>query len=229
MDWNAVSAISSLVATVSVIIALAIALRQLRESSIGRKGQSALALIGDLQSSQVRLIRDELLVHSNRLNKLAESCTDLGEVDSYLRANLRGLDKSEVTLVEVRRAMASLEFIAVLCLHNSMPIQFERAYLGPTLLRYWQSFRPVVMIVRRSRGDAIYLQHLEAVVGLIASGMLFSPGHRRHKRNAVARIVGQSRAGAIRRAGLALGGYGAVKSDPPILEAPFREKEVGSL
>ena len=189
--WQSVEAISSAVGTIVLIIASWIALRQWRESLSARQIQGALALIEQLQQGSTRETREYLLRHHDKMLHIAAGPRPLERLDKFIRRNSR--DGTPRSLVEVRKNLAVLEFVAILCLNGQLPIDFERSYLAPIMARYWEAAEPIVIAIRKSRGSEIYLQHVEALVTLLRDGRLFQRRAASSKKMELKRVEQQSK------------------------------------
>lgn len=98
------------------------------------------------------------------------------------------------SLADLRKAFATLEFIAALSLNNRIPADLERSYLAPSIINYWTVFGPVVKAIRLERGTSIYLQHVEALARIISSGGIYSNKARTLKKHELKKIMLQSKA-----------------------------------
>lgn len=198
MDWDALSALSTMAATVVVIVGSWIALRQWKEALATRQLDATLAFMEKFQGSQLRAARNYFRENSEVIAEITTQPDPLAGIDRFLAEN-EGAGGVPRSLVELRGRLAELEFVAVLCLNGSVPRELEQAYLSPTIIGYWQAFRPVVMAIRDRRADSIYFQHLEAVVGMIIDGSFYSKQASKTKRGHLTRIVIQGIAGAGNR------------------------------
>jgi hypothetical protein len=191
-SWqDTVEAISAALGTVFVIAAAWIALRQWKESLSTRLTQGALALISQLQEGATRETRDYLTRNHEAISKILAGPHPLEGLDSYLSRHER--EDAPASVRELRRSFATLEFIAILCLTNQLPRELERGYLGPTMAQHWKVAQPVVMAIRERYGNDIYLQHAEALAGMLKEGKLFGRRSALHKRKELQRIERRSR------------------------------------
>lgn len=190
VSWQSVEAISSAIGTVVLIAAAWIALRQWKESLSTRQIQGALALIEQFQEGSTRETREYLLRHRDKILRILSDSDPLEELDKYLRRHSDAGDPH--SLVELRKRLAVLEFVAILCLNNQLPSELERSYLAPTMARYWQAAEPVVTAIRTRRGNAVYLQHVEALVTLLRNGRLFHRRSTSFKRHELRKIENNS-------------------------------------
>jgi hypothetical protein len=198
ISWEAVSAISSMLGTVLIVIAAWIALSQLKESAAARRLQGIIGFIEHLQSGEVRGARRFLWRHRAEIGKILEGEDWTKELNAFLRTN-GGAEDGPTSMTEVRNNLATLEFVAVLSLHGNIPIPLERAYLAPMITGYWPVIEPIVQAIRRGSGDGIYLQHLESLVKLAADGSLYDKRVATHKKREVHRLIEQGRIGVARR------------------------------
>lgn len=188
---NTVGAISTALGTIFVVAAAWIALRQWKESLSTRLVQGGMALISQLQEGSTRETRDYLLRHRDAISEILSGPHSLEGLDSYLSQHKKG--GAPASVHELRRNLAILEFIAILCLTNQLPRDLERSYLAPTMVRYWNAAEPVVMAIRERRGNTIYLQHVEALTGMLRTGKLYERRSRSHKKKEIQRIEYKSR------------------------------------
>ena len=199
ISWEAVSAISSILGTVLIVIAAWIALGQLKESAASRRLQGILGFVEHLQSGEVRGARRFLWSHRAEIRKIVAGDDWAKELNAFLRANGEA-EGGPTSLVEVHNNLATLEFVAVLSLHGNIPIRLERAYLAPMIAGDWPVIEPIVQAIRRGGGDGIYLQHLESLVKLAADGSLYDKRVATLKKREVQRLIEQGRMGVARRA-----------------------------
>ena len=197
MNWNAISAVSSSASTSLVVVGAWIALRQWKESLASRQFQGMSAFIQQFQSVRLRSMREFLLSHSKALELLLDEPKPIEALDTFLRE--KGGEGIAKSVVELRQDMAVLEFVAVLSLNRTVPVELERSYLAPTIVNYWRAVRPVVKAIQAERGDRIYLQHVEALTGMVLSGELYAGNSAKIKRKILSAIEVQAREGALRR------------------------------
>lgn len=195
MSWEPTIAISTAIYTATVVVASGFAILQWREIGATRQLESTLALLNRLQGSALSATRDHFRRDPTLLRTLMRSGEPLVELDKYLQghAGPEGLSES---LAEFRKTLRELEFIAILCLNGAIPKNVERAYLAPTVMSYWTAFSPFIETVRQRRGDKIYLQHVSAVVEMIADGSLFDRRCPKVKRTQRASLLDQGMSGA---------------------------------
>jgi hypothetical protein len=192
MQWEAVSAISSAVATVFLVVAALIALRQWRDATAASQLQSTLAFIDQFQPSSVRGTRDFLRRHRSTVLELLGQPEGLDKLDAFLR--LSDDDEGPRSLLALRKDMAAIEFVAVLSMNGRIPQELERSYLAPTIVNYWEAVWPVVRAIRANRGYGVHLQHLEALVNIINSGDIFTGNCRQRKKLELQRIMANAQA-----------------------------------
>src|SRR4051812_34175775 len=188
INWDAVSAISSVTGTVLVIGAAWIALRQFKESSSTRQVQSIMGLIDQFQSSSARSMRAFLNSRRTEILSFLSESDGLAKLDAYLQQH-GPPSNGPASVTEVRHNVAVLEFIAVLSLSNNISSELERAYLAPVITSYWEAVRPIVGLIRLNPGDELYLQHLESLAQLIACGDLYRRGLTRAKQQRLRIII----------------------------------------
>ena len=192
MNWDMVSAMSSVSGTVLVTVAAWIALRQFKESSATRQVQSIIGLVDQLQSSSARSMRAFLEKRRAELLSILNQPDGLAKLDAYLQQHgPSGNGPSSVA--EIRQNAAVLEFIAVLSLSNNISTELERAYLAPVIISHWEAIRPIVGLIRSNRGDELYLQHLESLAELIVRGDLYRGGLARAKQQRLRLIIQNGR------------------------------------
>jgi hypothetical protein len=193
--WQIVESLSTAVQAIVVIGAAWIALRQWRESLSARQIQGTLALIEQFQSSAVRGTRAFLERHRTEIIALLDGPKPLDKLDRFFKEN-HDVDGPR-SLVDLRKNLAVLEFVAMLCLNDQLPSGVERSYLAPSLAHYWHVAEPVVRVIRSQRGSEIYLQHLGALVDLLSDGSLFAKTSLAKKR-ALRRIENQAKSKVLR-------------------------------
>jgi hypothetical protein len=192
---NSVEAISAALGTIFVIIAAWIGLRQWNESLSSRLTQGGMALITQLQEGSTRETRDYLLQHRESISGILSGPHPLEGLDAYLKKNKK--EGIPTSIHELRKSLATLEFIAILCLTNQLPRDLERSYLAPTIVRYWEAAEPIALAIRARRGSNIYLQHVEALVKLLQTGKLFERRSTTYKRKELQRIERESRSATM--------------------------------
>jgi hypothetical protein len=192
---DTVGAVSTALGTSFVVVAAWIALRQWKESLSTRLVQGGMALINQLQEGSTRETRDYLLRNHVAISRILAGPHPLERLDNYL--NQHNEDGAPASVHELRRNLATLEFIAILCLTNQLPRDLERSYLAPTIVGYWKAAEPVVVAVRARRGNTVYLQHVEALVSLAQTGKLFERRSISHKRKVVRRIERESESATL--------------------------------
>jgi hypothetical protein len=170
-------------------------LRQWKESFSARLSQGGMALIGQLQEGATRETRDYLLRNRGAISRILSGPNPLEGLDSYLSQHKR--EGAAASVHELRRSLATLEFIAILCLTNQLPRDLERSYLAPTMVRYWAAAEPVVMAIRSRSGNIIYLQHAEALAGMLQTGRFFKSRSTSYKRKEIRRIERESRSATL--------------------------------
>jgi hypothetical protein len=188
---DTVQAISSALGTVFVIIAAWVALRQWNESFSSRLTQGGMALITQLQEGATRETRDYLLRHREKISEILSGPHPLEGLDAYLSKNKK--EGTPTSIYELRKSLATLEFISILCLTGQVPRDLERSYLAPTMVRYWIAAEPIALAIRARRGNNVYLQHVEALVELLQTGKLFGRRSSAHKRKELRRIERESK------------------------------------
>ena len=169
--WQAVAALSSGIGTIILAAAAWIALRQWRESLSTRQIQGTMALIDQFQSSSVRGAKRFLERHRTEIVRILDEPRFLDKLDKFIREN-RDEDEPR-SLVDLRKSLAVLEFISVLCLNDQLPYHVECSYLAPSLAHYWYVAEPLITAIRAQRGNEIYLHHLGALVDLLRNGSFF--------------------------------------------------------
>ena len=194
---DTVQAVSTAVGTIFIVVAAWVALRQWKESFSSRLIQGGMALITQLQEGSTRETRDYLIRRQEDISKILSGLHSLERLDTYLKQNRK--EGAPASVYELRRNLATLEFIAILCLTNQLPRDLERSYLAPTMAGYWKAAEPVVMAIRARRGNSVYLQHVEALVRMLQSGKLFERRSAAHKRKEVRRIERESRSATLER------------------------------
>jgi hypothetical protein len=194
-SWQSVEAVSSAVGTIVLIVAAWIALRQWKESLSTRQIQGALALVEQLQEGSTRETREYLQRHHDKILQILSGPSPLERLDRFVKRN--GRSGTPHSLVEVRKNLAVLEFVAILCLNDQLPAELERSYVAPTMVRYWEVAEPIVTAIRASRGNKVYLQHVEALVTLLRDGRLFGRRATSSKKIELKKIEQQSRSATI--------------------------------
>jgi hypothetical protein len=171
-SWQAVSALSSIVAATTVIVTASIALRQFREAAASRQFQSIVASVQQLQSSSLRNVRWLLRHNQAEISQMLEGPDPLVQLNSLLSRpdHPPGSPKS---VGDLRTSLAVLEFLSVLSLSNKIPTQLEQSYLAPTMVSYWLSMESIILAMRTDSGDALYLHNFEAFVRLALAGTLY--------------------------------------------------------
>jgi hypothetical protein len=192
---DTVEAISSALGTVFIVIAAWIALRQWKESFSSRLTQGGMALITQLQEGSTRETRDYLLRHRENISEILSGPHSLEGLDAYLKKSK--MEGTPTSIYELRKSLATLEFVAILCLTNQLPRDLERSYLAPTMFRYWKAAEPVVLAIRARRGNNVYLQHVEALVKLLQTGKLFDRRSTTYKRKALRRVERESKSATL--------------------------------
>jgi hypothetical protein len=187
---DTVEAISSALGTIFIVIAAWIALRQWNESFSSRLTQGGMALITQLQEGATRETRDYLIRHQETISSILSGPHPLDRLDAYLSRNER--EGTPTSIYELRKSLATLEFISILCLTDQLPRDLERSYLAPTMVRYWKAAEPVVLAIRARRGNNVYLQHVEALAKLLQTGKLFGKNSSTYKRKELRRIERES-------------------------------------
>jgi len=192
---DTVEAISSALGTIFVIIAAWIAWRQWNESFSSRLTQGGMALITQLQEGSTRETRDYLFQRREVISGILSGPRPLERLDTYLNKNRK--KGGPASVYELRKNLATLEFIAILCLTNQLPRDLERSYLAPTMVRYWEAAEPITLAIRARRGNNVYLQHVEALVKLLQAGKLFERRSTTYKRKELQRIERESRSATL--------------------------------
>jgi hypothetical protein len=107
---------------------------------------------------------------------------------------MNGALKGEVESVsQIKLHLAHVEYSAVLCLNGMMPIEMERAYYAPIVVDLWPVTLAIVKNIRRTTGSSVYLQHLESVYELTASGALYTKDIDKIKGEFLDRLIERSR------------------------------------
>ena len=138
VSWQALEAISSVAGTVVLVTASWIALRQWKESLSNRQVQGALALIEQFQEGSTRETREFLLRHREEILRVRSDSSSIEKLDKLIKR--KSGDGDPRSLVELRKNLAVLEFVAILCLNDQLPlaetagIQIARAH--PHMLRH---------------------------------------------------------------------------------------------
>lgn len=184
MEWQAITATCSTVSTVIVIIGASVAWRQWREASASRKLAATLAFIGRFQDGTLRGLKAYLKRNTFAIKEALDSPTPLSRLDDLLVQN-DGRYGAPSSLADLRKSFADLEFIAILCLNDSIPRTLEQAYFAPTIAGYWKAILPVVIAIREDQTSVVYLQHVEAFVKMVADGTLHERKLHRMKREAL--------------------------------------------
>ena len=195
ISWQSVEAVSSAVGTIVLIVAAWIALRQWKESLSTRQIRGALALVEQLQEGSTRETREYLRRHQEKMLRILSEPNPLERLDRYIKRN--SSDGGPRSLVEVRKNLAVLEFVAILCLNNQLPTELERSYLAPTIVGYWEAAEPIVTAIRASRGNKVYLQHVEVLVTLLRDGRLFQRRVTSSKKMELKKIEQRSRSATL--------------------------------
>jgi hypothetical protein len=192
--WQAVESLSAAIGTVVLIGAAWIAIRQWKESLSTRQVQGTLALIEQFQSTSVRGTRAFLERHRTEIVKILSEPRPLERLDKFIKQN-PDMDGPQ-SLVDLRKNLAVLEFVSMLCLNDQLPAQVERSYLAPSMAHYWRVAEPVISAIRKQRGTEIYLQHLGALVDLLSDGSLFARNSKPKKR-ALKKLENQAKASVL--------------------------------
>lgn len=135
MDWNwdAVSALSSIVGTILILIAAGIAMWQIRESAAARQLEGFLGLMSHLQSSSIRKSRRWLRKNQEEIVSLLNDGPKPSErLDRYLQA-FEGQTDAPRDVAELRQDLSVLEQLAALSLSGAIPPGWN----GRTWRRCW--------------------------------------------------------------------------------------------
>jgi hypothetical protein len=199
LTWEAVSALSSIVGTILVLATAWIALHQFREAAGARQFQGIITTIDQLQSSSLRNVRWLLRRNRDEIDAILAGPDPLNALDEFL-GRPEHPEGSPTSVADLRTSMAVLEFLGVLCLNNKVPESLERSYLAATIVSYWKSVEPIVLVIRQDSGDSGYLQHIECVVQLAISGALFKANAKAVKSRELRRIISMEHDAVLRRA-----------------------------
>jgi hypothetical protein len=198
VSWDAVSAISTALATTIVVVAAWIALRQFRESLSARQLQGVLGLMQQLESSSARRSRSFLYRHRDEVVAILGQKNALRELDEFLRQT-GPADDGPTSLSDLRKDLATLEYAALLAVHGMIPATLEQAYFVPTVVDYWAIMEPIVLATRKEIESDVYLQHFESIYRLATSGQIYMKNASSLKAREVRRLVARSRGMVLKR------------------------------
>lgn len=195
MNWNEVSAISTAVQALVVIIAAAFALWQLREALTSRQMAGFLRLIDELESGTVQQTRRLFITFHEDILRIAKT-NDLRELDRFISHETRRW-QHPLSLGQVRDDLTKLEYAAMLCVEGMLPIRLERAYFTTVVALTWPYLKPVALMLRQARG-AQYMQHFEALYGLYTSGAIYQRRYIHARKREARRMVLMSKSVVVK-------------------------------
>jgi hypothetical protein len=199
VNWDEISAISTAVQAVVVIVAAAFALWQLREALTARQMAGFLRLMDELENGTVQYTRRFLVTFHEDLVGIAES-GDLRKLDRFISGKTRRWEHS-LSLGQVRDDLTKLEYAAMLCLDGMLPIRLERTYFTTVVALTWPYLKPIALMLRQVRGVQ-YLQHFEALYGLYTSGVIYRRRYSRARKRETRRMVMVSKSVVVRKTGV---------------------------
>jgi hypothetical protein len=195
VNWNEVSAISTAVQAVVVIVAAALALWQLREALTARQLTGFLRLMDELENGTVHQTRRFFITFHEDVLKIARS-SNLQELDRFISHKTRRW-QHPMSLGQVRDDLTKLEYTAMLCLDGMLPIRLERTYFTTVVALTWPYLKPVVLMLRQARGPQ-YLQHFEALYGLYTSGAIYQRRYTRARKREARRMILMSKSVVVK-------------------------------
>ena len=143
MNWEAVTAISTVVATMVILFTAVFAIMQLIEMKQSRRLEVFMRLFDELSSPHARENRAYIYNH------LPADPSEL-KVEHFL--------KIDEVLSSFDRALIYME-------QNQLEEQFVLDAYGEIFLRVWETLHPIILYERRRRGE-YYRQRTEALVKL---------------------------------------------------------------
>lgn len=190
VNWQAITAISSVVQALIFLIAAVVALWQVAVSISTRQMTGFLRLIDELERGSGRHTRQFFAIHRLELANLAQD-GNFRKLNHFLTKQTRSSGQP-LSLSMVLDDFAALEHVAMLCIHGMLPVKLERIYFATIVVRTWPNIRPVVIMMRRERG-APYMQHFEAMYQLCINGTIYKWNYRRLKKREARRLLANSK------------------------------------